>query len=161
MNSTEQYNPYPPERRKSKHEFKITEWLIRHGSDQCSYQIYIGWASLFPGAVAIPAPVAYIKVVAVKRLVWLCHNPCGFLVGTSFRGDTSYNIIQTYFTNSILNRKLDVSFRIYKISNYVLSLLQHYQFLCVTVPATCFFSLFLRFSYLFLFLVIQKLIITT
>ncbi len=37
----------------------------------------INWrASLVPAAVVIPAPIAYIKVVAVKKLSWICGIRC-------------------------------------------------------------------------------------
>ena len=36
----------------------------------CNWNEYINWrASLVPAAAVIPAPIAYIKVVAVKKLV--------------------------------------------------------------------------------------------
>ena len=42
------------------------------------YFMSIDWrASLVPAAAVIPAPIAYIKVVAVKKLV------VGFLLGTT------------------------------------------------------------------------------
>ena len=50
----------------------------------------INWrASLVPAAAVIPAPIAYIKVVAVKKLV------VGFLVG-----DASRSLIGLYFAIS-------------------------------------------------------------
>jgi hypothetical protein len=53
----------------------------------------INWrASLVPAAAVIPAPIAYIKVVAVKKLV------VGFLVGRGRRLD----VAQKYLTILLL-----------------------------------------------------------
>ena len=46
-----------------------------------TFSVSINWrASLVPAAAVIPAPIAYIKVVAVKKLV------VGFLVGVVTMG---------------------------------------------------------------------------
>ena len=52
--------------------------------------VSIDWrASLVPAAAVIPAPIAYIKVVAVKKLVvgfllWTTGPPCGLASGSAW-----------------------------------------------------------------------------